>query len=219
MNEKMLFVVYFSILSISFICSLTIYFRKSKHTYLRFFPPFLLLTLIIETIALTQGASSALNKVYSVFCIITFIFYFFFFHRVIRSKLVKKVLIAILIGYVIFAVINLAFIQGLIYSFYNYNLAAIFIIGFCIYCFNEQFKTTTISTIIANPAFWICIGSLIFYACTFPIWAGTYVLLNVPEKEWVILSFVLDVANIILYSTFTMAFFCEVIFRKDKVNK
>lgn len=148
------------------------------------------MTLIIETTASILGGSLEFNKVYSILWVLELLFYFSIFHKVIKNRLIRKVLVP----------------------------GGLFIIGFCIYCFNEQFKTIAFSEIVVNPAFWICMGSLIFYACTFPIWAGTYVLLNVPEKEWVILSIVLDVANIILYSTFTMAFFCERIFGRVKAD-
>lgn len=219
MPEPILFNIYLVLLFVSLLCSTTVYFRKTAFSYLKLFPPFLLLTLIIETIASKTGGTREYNKVYNIFFIVEVVFYFSIFHRVIRNRLVKKALIPILVGYTAFAIINLSFIQGIEYAPYNFNLGALLIVGFCIFCFNELFKATTFLEIMANPLFWICIGVLIFYACTFPIWAGTYVLLKVPEEEWKILAIVLDIANMILYSSITMAFFCEVIFKRIKSEK
>lgn len=105
--------------------------------------------------------------------------------------------------YTFFSIINFVFIQGITYPTYNNNLGAILIVVFCVFCFNEIFKTK--SFVFKYPGFWVCTGLLVFYACTFPIWAGIQIMADIPPEELEILAYPLLLANWILYSCFTVA--------------
>lgn len=211
-------IIYLILIFTSFLCSVTVYFRKTNFGYLKFFSPFLLATLIIEILGSFKGGNAEFNKVYSVFTIIEVVFYLSILYRVTRDQLMKKALIIATIAYPPLAILNIAFIQSLSYSPNNSMLGSLLIVGFCIYCFNELFKAVSLLEIVRNPAFWICIGLVLFYSCTFPIWAGIELLKNLPGETMGILALVLYVSNLILYSSFSMAFLCEVIFRRSKTK-
>src|SRR6266700_8105039 len=85
---------YYVILILCFLAGLTVYFRKAVPVYLKFFPPFLLLTIIIEIIARIMAIRYGANQsLYSFFEVFEFAFYFFVLHYIIRSKRGGKIIL------------------------------------------------------------------------------------------------------------------------------
>lgn len=207
--------IYLIILSISFLSSLLLIFRKIEFRFLRFFAPFLLLTLVIEIIGAILR-KSAYNQVYNIFFVIEFNFYFFILIHFARSKRIQKILAIVMVVYTILSVLNFVFIQGLTYVTYTTCLGAFLIVIFCIYLFNEIFKGETL--IFGNPKFWICLGLIIFYACTLPIMAGIYVMLSIPQEEWKFVGVAHILANYFLYTCFTIAFIFGAFTKKSALN-
>jgi hypothetical protein len=203
--------LYFYFIVISFLLSLRVYFIPGMaNSYLRLFPPFLLVTLIAEFLA---SYMSSINKnnmsVYNVFTGFEFCFYLWIIRLVIHSNRMKKIIFIILPLYGLTALINIIFIQKMkIFHSVTYSLGCLIIVLFCMYYFFELFRLPHSVNLKNDPAFWICSGLLFFYCCSFPLFG----LINYWNHISKLLvnnfgSFVI-ILNIFLYSLFSIAFIC-----------
>src|SRR5262245_46736356 len=106
---------YIYIIAFSFLVSLTVYYKMGReYSYLRFFPPFLLLTLAAETIG-PYLASKGKNNLwlYNFFTAFEFCFYLWIISLIITSSSWKKIIRISILIYVTAAVVNILFIQGM----------------------------------------------------------------------------------------------------------
>src|SRR5690606_11538528 len=110
--------LYFIFLTVAFITSLTTYSKLNKVNYLKYFPPFLFTTLCVEIAAIIVGYKFGDNQfMYNIFAIITFLFYFFILYRGIKNKYAKKLILATMIAFPIFA-LYMIFVR---HGFYEFN--------------------------------------------------------------------------------------------------
>jgi hypothetical protein len=201
--------IYF--IAISFLVSLSVYFTpKISNSYLRLFPPFLLLTLMSELLGSYWGSIGKNNlALYNFFTAFEFFFYLCIVSAVISNTTMKIVIRITAILYIFIAVINILFIQKMkTFHTITYSLGCLLIVFFCIYYFLEQFSIPQSVKLKNNPAFWICSGLLFFYCCGFPL----YGLINFWSdiSKLVLRNFgrIVTILNIFLYSLFTIAFLC-----------
>lgn len=202
--------VYF--IALSFLVSLIVYFNpRSKEYYLRFFPPFLLATLIVETYGLYLGSIGRNNiAFYNFFTAFEFCFYLIIIKALIVNNRVKRVILITILGYALIAVVNILFIQKIrTFHTITYALGCLLVTIFCFYYFFELFKKPKSFSLIHQPAFWICSGLLFFYCCGFPLFA---LINHWGEISKVIQSnfiSILWILNIFQYSLFAIAFLCS----------
>lgn len=201
--------LYFYFIVLSFIASL---FAKSdrRHPYLKLFPPFLLLTLIVELIgSYLQFIGTNNNFLYSFFTVVEFCFYMFLISLIIASINAKKIIRVGSIAYALVSICNILFFQGLLmFHTITYSLGCLVIVAVCIYYFFELFRASKAIKLSADPAFWICSGLLFFYCCGFPLYAFIN---SLGKVEWIKANFnnIIVLLNIFLYSLFTIAFLCN----------
>lgn len=203
--------IYFTLVIISFLASLTAYFQKGAPLYLRLFPVFLLLTIIVELITtwLTLHNKSAFF-LYNFFNPLEFIFYMYVVRENIRNQRVKRILFFTAWLYVVVAVVNALFIQRVSgFGSFAYALGCLLIIAASIYFFFELFQSTSSVNLIRQPAFWICAGLIFFYACSFPVYALLNFLKEAPAIIKKNFGVILLLLNVLLYSSFTIAFLCR----------
>jgi hypothetical protein len=202
---------------VSFIASLSIYFGQKDHNnILRFFPPFLLSTIVVELTGTYLLSNNRPNvSLYNFFTAFEFCFYLFFVSTIIANSKIRLLLRYIIIIYAAFAVINIFFVQGM-KSFHtvSYAFGCLLVVAACIYYFFELFKYPKSLKLTGSPTFWICSGLLFFYCCGFPLY-GMFNYLNGISKL-IIQNFhnIVVILNIFLYSLFTIAFLCRLKVRK-----
>ena len=203
--------LYVFFIAASFLMSLVIYFRpRNPYFYLKLFPPFLFVTLAAEVIGLYWGSTGKNNlELYNFFTTFEFFFYLYIISLVISNKKVKRITRTTAILYVLVAVTNILFIQGMKrFHTVTYSLGCLLIVMFCIYYFLELFRVPKSVKLKNNPAFWICSGLLFFYCCGFPL----YALINYWSdiSKLVVRNFgeIVTILNIFLYTLFTVAFLC-----------
>lgn len=199
--------VYFVLLS--FLASLLV-FKDKEHPYLKFFPPFLLATIITEIIAYVMSLYDRNNiLLYNFFTTAEFCFYLFFISILINNESVKKIIRIACVLYLIPALINIFFFQGpKVFHTVTYSFGCLLVIISCFYYFLELFRLPKSVKLSRNPAFWICSGLLFFYCCGFPLYAFVNFWLR---YKWMLHSFqsIISILNIFLYSLFTIAFLCN----------
>src|ERR1700687_2774814 len=86
--------LYFYFIGTSFLVSLTVYFMpRTRYSYLRLFPPFLLATLIAEFLGSYLWFMKKNNvALYNFFTVFEFCFYFWIISFIIRNKRMKKII-------------------------------------------------------------------------------------------------------------------------------
>jgi hypothetical protein len=206
-------VLIFEILAL--LVSTLIYSRKNVHLYLRFFPIFLLITIVVEVIGFAlreKGLGS--NPLCNFLTVLEFVFYFFVLRLSIKDSRVRRIILYFTILYPIIAIVYI--LSQNFYAFHSltYNIGAISIVCFCVYYFYEVFKTPVINNLLKEPSFWICTGLLIYYSCTVPL-IGVFNYINTKiELEQSVFALILTITNVLLYSSFIIAFICFLRFRK-----
>jgi hypothetical protein len=203
--------VYLTFIIISFFASLTAYFQPGTERYLRLFPIFLLLTIIITLIPFYMRDQRRLTiTIYNFFTSFEFLFYTYVLREIIQNKRMKKIIFNSLLFYLLVIVLNSLFIQKIgSYNSITYALGCLLIVFICIYYFYELFQFSHSITLVRQPAFWLCSGLLFFYCCSFPIYGLVNFLKSWPVIIQKNFNVIILLLNVFLYSSFTIAFLCR----------
>ena len=203
--------------AIAFLASLTIFRGRNSPGYLKVFSLFLLFILIVETISAIQDIYAINNLLFvNLVTVFELTFYIYFVREIIRSRLVKRILLYCLIIYPAVFLVNILLVQGsVVFHSMTYALACLVIIFSCIFYFWEMFQQTYSINLARQPEFWICSGLLFYYACTFPVYGAVNLLNVLPKVILKNLLFILVLLNILQYLSFTIAFLCRLRNRKS----
>lgn len=197
----------------SFIISLTVYYKPQlSGFYLKLFPPFLLLTVIVEGIGayLLYVRKNNLT-LYNFFTTFEFCFYLTIISMIVINKRVKQIIWITIVLYALAAVINIVFIQTMKqFHTVTYSLGCLLVVAFCVYYFLELFRFPRSVKLFNMPAFWICTALLFFYCCTFPLYGLNNYWMTSGISRLVLQNFtkIISILNVFLYSLFTIAFLC-----------
>jgi len=216
LRTNMLYNIYYFIILIGIILSSFLFLKKDDSPYLKYFAPFLFLTLFIELLCL-HLANNAIHtiSIASSFNIIEVCFYMWVLGNIIKSKKIKKTITFMLIVFPILSIINLFFFQGIHnYNTITFSVGCLILIFLSIYYFYELFKLQHAVRLSTDPGFWICTGLLFFYCCSFPVYVSINIIKNFSNELGHIITFVLAILNVILYSLFCIAFLCKIRIRK-----
>jgi hypothetical protein len=197
-----------------FLISLLVYSKKrNSFIYLKFFPPFLFLSLVIEVICSYYAHINKNNTViYNFFSTFEFCFYIWILSILITNINWRRVMRLSVIIYPVLALININFIQGLkTFHTVTYSIGCLLVVLFTIAYLMELFRSAKSSGLITNPAFWICLGLLLFYCCSFPLYGLINYWAKLPGLKLIVKNFarIFTALNIFLYLTFTIAFICH----------
>lgn len=201
---------------IAFLVSLTVFFQPAKERFLKYFSFFLFASWLMEILggylALAKINNIMLNNMYTMLVVT---FELWLVREIIYRKLAKKVLFYILVCYPLFTLINIFFIQRGDFHTTSYSIGCLLIVLACIYYFLELFQRNYSVALGRQPGFWICSGLLFYYCCTFPLYGFTKLMAALPVIIMQNLVFILDVLNIFLYLSFSIAFLCRLKTRKS----
>jgi hypothetical protein len=202
---------YMIVLSLSFLISLSVFYGlKSSDYYLKSFPCFLLVTIVIELFGVYLSLIGKNNIwLYNFFSTAEFCFYGWLISYIIADTGKRKIIRVTMVLYALVAVANILFIQK-INAFHSvtYTLGCLVIVACCIYYFFELFKYPKSVKLTRTPAFWICSGLLFYYCCSFSLfglfnyWSGISKLLVKSFTQ------IVTILNVFLYSLFAIAFLC-----------
>ena len=211
------FPIHIIFILISAIVGFFVLVKGNLPVYMKFLPVFLFLTFILEVIGWQLGQQGINNSIYyNFYSILTFIYYMYIIHQILRSGWVKRIIVICMIVYPIIALVNIFFIQGPhVFHTMTYSVGSLLTIIFCVYFFYELFRIPHSISLKVHPGFWIVTGLLFFNACTLPfiglanyIYQFSPVLINNLQS---ILSFL----NVLLYLLFTIAFLCRLRFQRS----
>ena len=189
--------------------------HRGQALYLRVFPFYLAVTLIIEYLGNYMWSHNMNNTfLYNYFGLFSFTFYFLMLHSIVKSSFAKIIVKGIAIMYPFLFAINVAFIQTTGFTSITYSLGCLLVAAICIYYFYELFQLPNSVDLTREPAFWFCIGLLFFYCCTFPFFGMANLMNDFPRIIMDNMVVLLNLMNVLLYSLFTIAFLCRIRIRK-----
>jgi hypothetical protein len=190
----------------AFVCSVIV-FKATRHSYLKWFLPFLFVTAVIELTGAYRAQVLQLSNhpIYNIYSPVGILFYAYIFS--IHLKQFKKLVWSSVIILVSFAIINLAFIQGMgKFNSYTQIIGSFIIIIFsCLYLYTlmnmEQYQN-----LLKIPMFWITTGLL--FSCLFSFVYWSFFELQVDYRGTLFRLLVKN-AVIVRYSCFIIALICK----------
>jgi len=210
--ENILSYIYYVILSSSFLLSLSVYLNKNAPYYLRYFPPFLLITIVMEAIGYIVGHKYGGNQaIFSFFSILEYSFYFFILRQFFLTGKIRRIISYAIWIYPSMALINVFFFffyQLTTGATYGHMSGAILVIFFCANYYNQLLRSSPNLKLLKHPPFWICTGLIFFYGAMLPFLGILNYAFKFTDKELVVFLVALNVTNYVLYSSFAIAFFC-----------
>src|SRR5260221_3318127 len=125
----------------SFLISLFLFKQTATEGYLKLFPPFLGITILVEGYGrYLRDHGHNNNLLYSSFTSIEFVFYLYVLSCIINNKKMRSAARYILVLNAFIAVINILFIQKDRFNSITYSISCLLIIFFSIYYFFELFR-------------------------------------------------------------------------------
>lgn len=186
-------------------------FKSLKNTELKYFLPFLFLTLTVELTGLWMIQHGIKNYLlFNIFTTFEFIFYAFLFYKHYRKNKFKVLSLLFMPLYIIAVTINLIYFQGMEkFHTYTFLLGSFFIVVFCCLFFYESVLPEFLeNTLTKQPFFWVCTGLLLFYLGSVIINALFEYLrtfdMQIEGKK--IYGTINQSLNVILYSAFIFSF-------------
>ena len=213
--------LYAYFIAISFLVSCTVYFYKGVPFYLKLFPPYLLSTLIAESMGSYYYSIQKNNlAIYNFFTVVEFCFYLWVLGELAINKKAKMIMKISVVLYAVAAVANIIFIQKMAaFHTVTYAIGCLLVVAGCVYYFLELFRFPKSIKLVNTPAFWICSGLLFFYCCGFPLYGFTNMLSGISLMIIENFMAIITILNIFLYSLFTIAFLCRLKTRKYTLSR
>lgn len=203
--------IYIIFISISFIVSFNVYKQDNSAFYLKLFPPYLGLTLLIEIVGnYLVNRNIETYILYNIFGVVEFAFFLFILSKIIQNKVMRRIISITLILNALISLGNLLLFQTDSYASISYSVGSLLVVIFCIYYFFELFRYPKFVNLVKEPSFWICSGLLFYFCCSFPLLGLTTFLESIPEVLLNHFFILLNVLNISLYSLFIIAFLCRI---------
>jgi hypothetical protein len=208
----MLFNIYLAVLFICFITGVvSVYYNRKAPLYLKLFPWFILITFVVEKVAIYLAYTTRNNNaVYNFYSILEFAFFVFLIYNCIQNKRIRRVIVFTACLFLPFMLANIFFIKG-IHHFETITFlpGSGLLILFSSACLYELFFKSSVKTPFKEPAFWIAVGILLFRSCTAPLFLVQGFGKQFTFKQLLLIGQFIIIINLIYYSLFTIAFLCN----------
>jgi hypothetical protein len=186
----------------------------------RAFALFLIVTVSVELFALWWNVSlhktrywryNASNLwLYNFYLIPQYLFYLYFFYKMLNRTGAKKVIRVTAVLYAILATVNYCLVQGPhAINSYTIIMAYLTVISFSVLFFNQTVNTKEVFKLNASPAIWITAGIFFFHFCSLPCFIfSNYLNINNPALS-LSLFYAIQFFNIVTYTFYLIAFLCR----------
>ncbi len=142
-----------------------VFLYKFKNKPLRWFIPFLLLMVSVESTGLyIRNKLGEVNTwLYNISIPVEYLFYSFIIGNLCLTKTYRKIIFFCSLIFAIWVIVNLLFIQGFTnLATNNLKIGSILMIFFSGLGLVDLFNNDSHSSLLKNPLFWICTGVLFF---------------------------------------------------------
>lgn len=187
----------------------------------RYFLLFLVTTLLVESFAIVwkywlyKQFSPSYNQtngwLYNLYFFPQFVFYLFFYFRVTgRLPKQRNTFFLILLFFVLAATINMVLTTGIYkYNTNNIIIASLLIVFLTTRYFLSLFRSSKLVVLQQEPLAWISFGAFIYHLCCIPYFTFFSYLNKSNLPLSLSLYKILTVLNVIMYSSYTIAFLCR----------
>lgn len=203
--------LYLAVLTLSAV-SAGLAMRKGLPRHLKVFAVLLFYTCLVELSVtfLKKLLPNGNLQLYNFFMLVEFLWYAYYFRRIIRFRIIKRSIDVFLFLYPVVWY----FIVFFLYKIDEWN-SLVFVTGASftifvsiLYCY-QSFIAEEIIQFRYYSEFWIAIGLLIFYASATPYMGMFNYLTRTHHELALVLKTLLRISNIIMYSLFTYAYVCQ----------
>lgn len=208
------------ILIITFLVSLLFLYRENQPSYLKGFPFFLGIAVIVElTGAWIKSQHQNNTLLYNLFSILAIVFYLNFYYGVIQNQKIRKNIFWVSIIVILLCAYNLSFVQGpKVFNTYTFSLCCLVIDSLGVFYFYEIIIIKTKRNLFQEPAFWINVGLILFYTTAISFFGILNYISTLPKPVIKVLFKTMNFVNSLFYVFFIIAFLCQIIFRKSTSN-
>jgi len=176
-----------------------VFFKRNKGEGLWVIFLYCILSLLTEGLFVVTGGQQI---VFSVFIIVQFTLFSFFFYSSLKGKRVKYVPI---IGAIVFYAFAIANFTNEHFDSISASLASVLIIPYCILLLYEQIKDPGTMFVYQNKKFWVIIAFFLYFSATLFL----YIYFSTLSEEqrnsyWIINNFFEILKNILFSVSFIM---------------
>lgn len=202
-------------------------FRLKWPVHLRRFSIYLWATLLIECFAILWkdilnlhhtpwwNFSQRNGWIYNLYFIPLYSFYSWFFSRVLLQLKLNRIIKAVTLLFMLFALSNILFIQGIYYiNTFTIVAGSILVIFFSSCCFYTWVTADDLPPLVKNPEFWIVSGAFLCHLGIFAYYISTYAMTPAQMKEWLSILKLVVWSNTTMYSFYLTAFLCTRTYHK-----
>ena len=180
------------------------FWKYYKNTSERYFLHFLVYSVLTEFVGLFFKDLFRFDNfiIYNVYMIVSFLFYLYWFQRVLKNK---KFVYILTVFFMVFALYSIVTEDAFVALFQFAFVAGIMcIITLTLYYFVKALKSEQITAFLKDPKFWIVTGLFLFHLGFLP----TLLLMLKLDMLSVRYYLVITSLNIVLYGCYIKAFAC-----------
>lgn len=209
--DKIVIIIYLLVLLIAVF--LGIYHKITKPKEFSYLITLLIITFLVEFISHYQlfMTKKVAGWLFALFLPTQYCLLAMYFQKIIKSVKIKNwiiVSIPIVIGW---SAYNSIFLQNLkMLNTYAILLACILYCVWSIFYFIQLLQTDNDENLSQSPHFWICTGTLFFYACSFFIISFIQLIYKGDRELAAKLWFLIRVFNIVLYGLYAYGLICQI---------
>lgn len=196
-------------------------FRLKWPLAFRYFSIYLWATILVEGLAILWKDFLNLHHtawwhysisngwIYNLYFIPLYTFYTYFFSTILKPLQIKKMVTTLLVSFLLFALYNLFFLQG-IYAINTFTIVAgSFLVIFFSSCYWYYLVTAgEFPSLFKMPQFWIVAGAFLCHLGIFAYYISTYAMSAAQMKEWLSILRLVVWSNTLMYSFYLTAFLC-----------
>lgn len=198
----LLFVITALQLAAAIVASIT--FSKYRFSNERYFLYFLWYTFAVDVIGATLGYGFSLKNfwVYNAYTISSFLFYFYWYYTILKSKNFKRTIVVFTGIFLVVAIVSLFYQSWLEYHSYSFNVGALFVLVLTLFHFYQLLKSDEILIVKYKLSFWISTALLLFYMGMIPLFSlSSFIKFRGASYILILLGL-----NIILYGCYIIGF-------------
>lgn len=208
---------------IPLIASTVVSLRSFKNQWAkpyRYFSLFLMATLLNELFAISWKFFLHHNRywdfpnanlwIYNIYLPPQYLFYFLFFSLTADEPILWKIKKPVMIGYLIFSILNVTFIQSIKeLNTYTIIVGNALVICCSIMYFIHELNRRVPLPVQRQPLFWISLGAFIFNTVSLPYFISINYLSHTNLSLAIALFNILLILNIVMYICYLIAFLCK----------
>ncbi|MAL58524.1 MAG: hypothetical protein CMC14_00600 [Flavobacteriaceae bacterium] len=179
-------------------------YAKYRHSKEKYFLIFLWYTLLIDALGAILGDIFYVNNngVYNAYTISSMLFYFYWYHSILKRKVFKKTVIVFSILFGVIAFLSLCFENWNVYHSYTFVTGALFLMVLTLFHFHQLLNSDEVLIVKYKLSFWISTALLLFYVGMIPLFfLAKYTNIMGLSYKIILLSL-----NVILYGCYMTGF-------------